>query len=164
MPLIHITRRGRGERMADLRADVCAPPVGGPRAGSEHGPCGSWSSLGFTISKGAVLVAPSSPMLMAPSCAPSLAPASRPAEPVVPEGLLDVLAQVPDPRNPRGVRYRLATLLAIGVCAMTSAGHNSLAAVGEWVRRCDQLVLAALGCPFDPMTGRMRRSSTRSPT
>lgn len=95
-------------------------------------------------------------MVMAPPCAPSLAPASRTAEPVVPEGLLDVLAQVPDPRNSRGVLYRLATLLAIGVCAMTSAGHNSLTAIGEWVRRCDQLVLAALGCPYDPMTGRMR--------
>ncbi|WP_371666442.1 transposase family protein [Streptomyces sp. NBC_00289] len=35
---------------------------------------------------------------------------------VVPEGLLQVLAQVPDPRDPRGVRYQLATLLAIGVC------------------------------------------------
>lgn len=33
------------------------------------------------------------------------------------DGLLLALAKVPDPRDPRDVRYRLATLLAIGVCA-----------------------------------------------
>ena len=85
-------------------------------------------------------------MSSAPSYAPSLTPALRCARPLVPEGLLDALALVPDPRDPRGVRYRLATLLAIGVCAMTTCGHNSLAAIGEWVRRCDQQVLADLGC------------------
>ncbi|AQW48413.1 transposase [Streptomyces hygroscopicus] len=53
------------------------------------------------------------------------------------------------------MRYRLATLLAIGVCAMTTVGHNSLVVIGEWARRCDQQALAGLGCPFDPMTGRM---------
>ncbi|MEU9095646.1 transposase family protein [Streptomyces sp. NPDC087901] len=65
---------------------------------------------------------------------------------MVPSGLLDALARVPDPRSPRGVRFRLATLLAVGVCALTSAGHNSLTAIAEWVRRCDQDVLARLGC------------------
>jgi hypothetical protein len=35
------------------------------------------------------------------------------------------------------VRYRLSTLLAIGVCAMTAAGHNSLVAIAEWAHRCD---------------------------
>ncbi|MEV0489479.1 hypothetical protein [Streptomyces atratus] len=54
------------------------------------------------------------------------------------------------------MRYRLATLLAIGVCAMTTVGHNSLVAIGEWARRCDEQALADLGCPFDPITGRMR--------
>lgn len=34
----------------------------------------------------------------------------------VPEGLMDRLAEVPDPRDPREVRYRLASLLAVG-CA-----------------------------------------------
>jgi hypothetical protein len=43
-------------------------------------------------------------------------------EEVSADGLLQALAKVPDPRDPRGVRYRLATLLAIGVCAMTAAG------------------------------------------
>jgi hypothetical protein len=70
--------------------------------------------------------------------------------------LLQVLARVPDPRDPRGVRYQLATLLAIGVCAMTTVGHNSRVSVGEWVRRCDQQTLADLGCPYDPLAGRIR--------
>lgn len=74
----------------------------------------------------------------------------------MPPGLLDALAQVPDPRDRRGVRFTLARLLAVGVCAMTSAGHNSLTAAGEWVRRCDQEVLARLGCPYDPFSGRFR--------
>ncbi|MFJ9845823.1 ISAs1 family transposase [Kitasatospora sp. NPDC101155] len=103
-----------------------------------------------------MLVAPSSPMTGAPSYAPSLAAGPTAPDPVEPEGLLRALDRVPDPRDPRGVRYRLATLLAIGVCAMTAAGHNSLVSIGEWARRCDQRTLAALGCPYDPMAGRMR--------
>lgn len=67
-----------------------------------------------------------------------------------------------DPRNPRGVRYRLATLLAIGVCAMSAAGHNSLTAVAEWVRRCEPSELDRLGCPFNPFTGRYRVPDERT--
>ncbi|GAA1918557.1 transposase family protein [Streptantibioticus ferralitis] len=102
-----------------------------------------------------MLVAPSSLISPASSAAPSLTSA-LPPRPVVPEGLLGRLAQVPDPRDPRGVRYRLATLLAIGVCALTSAGHNSLAAVAEWARRLGPAELQRLGCPFNPITGRYR--------
>ncbi|MEV5688412.1 transposase family protein [Streptomyces sp. NPDC052164] len=93
--------------------------------------------------KVAVLVAPSSDP-SAPHLPQAASGASRP-EAVVPSGLLDALAQVPDPRNPRGVRFRPATLLAVGVCALPSAGHNSLTAMAEWVRRCDQDVLARTG-------------------
>lgn len=82
--------------------------------------------------------------------------------PVEPEGLLDRLAQVADPRDPRGVRYRLATLLAIGVCAVSAAGHNTLTAVAEWVRRCDPVELSRLGCPFNPLTGRYRVPDERT--
>jgi hypothetical protein len=78
------------------------------------------------------------------------------------EGLLDRLAVVDDPRDPRGVRYRLATLLAIGVCAMSAAGHNTLAAVAQWVRRCDPGDLSRLGCPFNPLTGRYRVPDERT--
>jgi hypothetical protein len=103
-----------------------------------------------------VLVAPSSPMPLAPPCAPSLTAPSAPAESAVPEGLLCVLAEVTDRRDPRGVRYRLATLLAIGVCAMSTPGHNSLVAMGECARRCTQRTLFDLGCPYDPLSGRVR--------
>jgi predicted transposase YbfD/YdcC len=81
---------------------------------------------------------------------------------VQPEGLLDRLAQVADPRDPRGVRYRLATLLAIGVCAVSAAGHNTLTAVADWVRRCDPGELSRLGCPFNPLTGRYRVPDERT--
>jgi predicted transposase YbfD/YdcC len=76
--------------------------------------------------------------------------------------LLDRLALVDDPRDPRGVRYRLATLLAIGVCAVSAAGHNTLTAVAEWVRRCDPVELSRLGCPFNPLTGRYRVPDERT--
>lgn len=45
--------------------------------------------------------------------------------------LLDLLARVPDPRDPRGVRYPLAGVLAVGVSAVL-AGARSFAAIGEW--------------------------------
>ena len=69
-------------------------------------------------------------------------------------GLLERLGTVPDPRSARGRRYRLATLLAIGVCALSTPGYDSLTAVAEWARRADQRVLARLGAPFDPFSGR----------
>ncbi|WP_373996229.1 transposase family protein [Streptomyces sp. 6-11-2] len=77
-----------------------------------------------------------------------LIPSSAPAPP---PGLLDALVRVPDPRDRRGRRFKLATLLAIGVCAMTAAGHNSLTAIAEWAHRCDQETLAALGRPGLPV-------------
>src|SRR5947207_12708979 len=81
---------------------------------------------------------------------------------VEPEGLLDRLALVDDPRDPRGVRYRLATLLAIGVCAVSAAGHNTMTAIADWVRRCDPGDLNRLGCPFNPLTGRYRVPDERT--
>ena len=36
--------------------------------------------------------------------------------------LLHVLAVVPDPRHRRGVRYRLASLLTVAVCAVLALG------------------------------------------
>ncbi|MGW2207549.1 transposase family protein [Streptomyces sp. NPDC001774] len=106
--------------------------------------------------RGAVLVASSSPMPMAPSCVPSLVAVQSCREPVVPVGLLPILAAVPDPRDLGGVHYRLATLLAIGICAMTAPGCDPLAAIAEWAGRCGPQTLADLGCPFDPLAGRSR--------
>jgi hypothetical protein len=45
-------------------------------------------------------------------------------------GLLERLAQVPDPRDPRGVRHALAVVLTLTACAVL-AGATSLLAVGE---------------------------------
>src|SRR6266516_2258688 len=52
-------------------------------------------------------------------------------EDAAPLGLLEALSQVPDPRDPRGIRYRLAPVLAAAVCA-TLAGARSYAAIAEW--------------------------------
>jgi DDE_Tnp_1-associated len=46
-------------------------------------------------------------------------------------GLLEVMAAVPDPRDPRGVRYQLASLLAVAVCAVL-AGVVTFAAIADW--------------------------------
>jgi DDE_Tnp_1-associated len=43
--------------------------------------------------------------------------------------LLELLATVPDPRDPRGVRYPLAGVLAVAVTAVM-AGARSFAAIG----------------------------------
>ncbi|MEU9445727.1 transposase family protein [Streptomyces sp. NPDC048304] len=47
-------------------------------------------------------------------------------------GLLERLAEVPAPRDPRGVRHALVVVLALTVCAV-GAGSTSLPAVGEWI-------------------------------
>jgi predicted transposase YbfD/YdcC len=68
-------------------------------------------------------------------------------------GLAEHLARVPDPRNPRGVRHTLTSLLLAAIAAVL-AGAQSLAAVGEWVADAPPQVLAALGIRRDPLTGR----------
>ncbi|MGP3948518.1 transposase family protein [Streptomyces sp. 7N604] len=47
-------------------------------------------------------------------------------------GLLERLAEVPDPRDPRGVRHALIVVLALTACAVLT-GATSLLAVGEWI-------------------------------
>ncbi len=58
--------------------------------------------------------------------------------------LATVLAQVPDPRDPRGVRHQLATVLTLAQAAVI-AGARTLLAVGEWAAEVDRQVLARLG-------------------
>jgi predicted transposase YbfD/YdcC len=65
------------------------------------------------------------------------------------------LQQVPDPRDPRGVRHTLTSLLLAAVAAVL-AGAQSLAAVGEWVADAPPQVLAGLGIRRDPLTGRFQ--------
>lgn len=61
-------------------------------------------------------------------------------------GLLEVLTEVPDPRDPRGVRYRSASLLGIAVCAVL-AGAVTFAAVADWLDDLTDTDLAVFALP-----------------
>ena len=63
--------------------------------------------------------------------------------------LLDLLAQVPDPRKRRGRRHGLAGLLAAGIAAVI-AGSRSFAAIGQWAADAGPEALAALGAARGP--------------
>jgi predicted transposase YbfD/YdcC len=69
-------------------------------------------------------------------------------------GLLAALAAVPDPRDPRGVRYPLTSLLAVAVCAVL-AGATTFAAIADWARDVDPPVWVRLG-----FTGRVPAATT----
>ena len=66
--------------------------------------------------------------------------------------LRDHLAPVPDPRNRRGQRHTLTSLL-LAAAAAVLAGARSFAAIGEWVADAPPRVLAALGTRRDPLAG-----------
>ena len=71
-----------------------------------------------------------------------------------------VLAQVPDPRDPRGVRHPLATVLTIAQAAVTS-GARTLLAIREWAADLDRDVLSRLGIGPDvilPSESTIRRT------
>ncbi|WP_233579685.1 ISAs1 family transposase [Verrucosispora sp. FIM060022] len=61
-------------------------------------------------------------------------------------GLLHAFAAVPDPRDPRGVRYPLTALLAVAVCAVM-AGASSFAAITDWLHDLDEQARHRLGFP-----------------
>ena len=63
--------------------------------------------------------------------------------------------RVPDPRDRRGVRHTLTSLLLVTVAAVL-AGARSFTAAGEWVADAPPRVLAALGVRRDPLTGRFQ--------
>ena len=69
-------------------------------------------------------------------------------------GLLGVLARVADPRHPRGVRYRLAGIVGLALCAVV-AGARSFTAIAEWAADADGQTLRMLG-----VTGRVPSEST----
>ncbi len=70
--------------------------------------------------------------------------------------LLDLLAAVPDPGNRRGVRYRLAAVLAVSVTAVL-AGARSFAAIGEWAADLSGEHLARLGLGSAPHESTLRK-------
>src|SRR6266508_5854951 len=70
------------------------------------------------------------------------------------QNLLHALAAVADPRHRRGVRYRLASLLAVAVCAVL-AGAGTFAAIADWGADLDEAARDRLG-----FTGRIPVGST----
>lgn len=58
--------------------------------------------------------------------------------------LVEVFATVPDPRDPRGVRHRLATILTLAAGAVL-AGARTWVAVTEWAAEADRNALSQLG-------------------
>src|SRR4051794_24634989 len=81
-------------------------------------------------------------------------PSASPARLDDPHELLTALARVPDPRDPRGVRYRLASLLAVAVCAVL-AGAGTFAAITDWAADLDPAAGIRLG-----FTGRIPAPTT----
>ena len=59
-------------------------------------------------------------------------------------GLLEAVSLVPDPRNPRGIRYPLAALLTVAVCVVL-AGASSFAAIADWLYDVDEPAQVGLG-------------------
>jgi DDE_Tnp_1-associated/Transposase DDE domain len=58
--------------------------------------------------------------------------------------LLEVLAQIPDPRNPKGIRYPLPAVLALAVLAMLT-GAKSYSAIAQFGRDKGAALALALG-------------------
>ncbi|GEL20892.1 ISAs1 family transposase [Pseudonocardia asaccharolytica] len=58
--------------------------------------------------------------------------------------LVDALAQVPDPRKPRGVRHGVLAVLLLGACAVLT-GARSFAAIAEYAHDAGAAVLEVLG-------------------
>lgn len=68
-------------------------------------------------------------------------------------GLLEVLAQVPDPRKRRGRRYLLVFVLAVAV-ACVLAGAKNFREIGDQVADLPQEVLRRLGGTSHPRDAR----------
>jgi hypothetical protein len=68
-----------------------------------------------------------------------------------PAGLVARLEAVPDPRSRRGIRHRLAVILAIATLA-TLRGATSLVAIGEVAAELPEEALCRLSCRISPST------------
>ena len=59
-------------------------------------------------------------------------------------GLFEILGTIPDPRKRRGVRHKIQSLLATGICAVL-AGARSFTAMAEWAAEQSPAMLQRLG-------------------
>ena len=73
-------------------------------------------------------------------------------DPAAPASLWQWLGRLPDPRDPRGVRFTLPCVIAVAIAARL-AGCDSFTAAGEWAASRPQRVLKALGCPRHKRAG-----------
>ena len=64
--------------------------------------------------------------------------------PPAPDGLLELLAQVADPRKRRGIRHGLTGVLAMALSAVIT-GAQSFVAIAEWAADASPEALARLG-------------------
>ena len=87
---------------------------------------------------------------------PSLPITDAVAQPGRAGHLLELLGTVPDPRDPRGVRYPLAGVLALAVTAVL-AGARSFAAIGEWAADLPGEHLTRIGLASSPDESTMRK-------
>ncbi|MFI5898209.1 transposase family protein [Actinoplanes sp. NPDC051513] len=55
-----------------------------------------------------------------------------------------MLSKIPDPRDPRGIRFPLSAVLAVAVCAVM-AGASSFAAITDGLHDLDEHARARLG-------------------
>jgi len=62
-------------------------------------------------------------------------------------GLFDILCEVPDPRNARGVRYQIQGIVATALCAVL-AGARSITAMAEWAAEQSPQTLRRLGSKY----------------
>lgn len=69
--------------------------------------------------------------------------------PAAPSALMAVFASVPDPRSARGIRHRLAAILAVAVCAVVS-GARSFIAIAEWVTAAPPGLRSRVGIGGEP--------------
>jgi predicted transposase YbfD/YdcC len=69
------------------------------------------------------------------------------------ESLVTVLSEVPDPRDARGIRHQVPTVIGLSLAAVL-AGSRSVYAIGQWIAGCSQKTLRVFGARVDPVTGR----------
>lgn len=81
----------------------------------------------------------------------------------MPAGLFSLLAQVVDPRKPRGVRHTVSSVVAVALAA-TLAGARSFAAIAEWAADAPTEALTRLGVRRRPPSeATIRRLLSRLP-